>query len=238
MEIQARIYPDMGTPKAQPGVTKEHDSPIQRNSAEIKGKPNACHESLLQPCPQTPLGTVSASDQEMNTSGDETNSGVGKDRKLNVRKRKSILQPSGSKFSKKAAGRRRSFATTDITRIDANDDTQSENEFLVDHGKTKSNLHTRANRPLANSKSAPYHDYCPRKFVKYKVVDYELPSCRPQGPGGLWTCIFDGCGYRVHDASTLTGKANVKEHFETHAKEAQEKIELVYKESRPYLPVE
>ena len=225
----------MGASKTQSGVTKEEDSPIQRNPAEVKGKPNAYHESLSQPCPQTPLEPASAFDQEMDISGDETDYGVGKGGRPNVRKRKSILQPSGSKFSKKAAGRRRSFTTNNRTRINATDDTQSENESLVDHRKTKS---TRANQPLANSNSAPYHEYCPRKFVKVKVVDYELPSCHPQGPGGLWTCIFDGCGYRVHDASTSTGKLNIKEHFETHAQEAQEKIDLVYKESRPYLPVE
>ena len=79
--------------------------------------------------------------------------------------------------------------------------------------------------------------YLPRKYLELRVVEYDLPSTEPQGPGNLWTCTFEGCSYRVHEASKPDGKARIMEHFKTHATRAQEKIDLALNESRPYLPV-
>ena len=79
--------------------------------------------------------------------------------------------------------------------------------------------------------------YLPRKYLELRVVEYDLPSTEPQGPGDLWTCTFESCFHRIHGASKSDGKARVIEHFETHATQAQEKIDLALNESRPYLPV-
>ena len=79
--------------------------------------------------------------------------------------------------------------------------------------------------------------YLPQKYLELKVVDYDLPSGEPQGPGDLWTCTFESCFHRVHEASKLDGKARIMEHFKTHATQAREKIDLALNESRPYLPV-
>lgn len=83
----------------------------------------------------------------------------------------------------------------------------------------------------------PSPTFLPRKYLELKVVEYDLPSKEPQGPGDLWTCTFEGCFHRVHEAPTRGGKKRIKEHFKTHATQAQEKIDLAINESRPYLPV-
>ena len=79
--------------------------------------------------------------------------------------------------------------------------------------------------------------YFPQKYMEMRVVEYDLPAAGPQGPGDLWTCTFEGCLHRVHEASKSDGKARVVEHFKAHATQAQEKIDLALNESRPYLPV-
>ena len=93
--------------------------------------------------------------------------------------------------------------------------------------------------PAKDESPADAHllEYLPRKYLELKVVDYDLPSTEPQGPGDLWTCTFESCFHRVHEASKLDGKARIMEHFDTHATQAREKIDLALNESRPYLPV-
>lgn len=156
------------------------------------------------------------------------------------RKRKSILQPKGSKYSKKATGRRRSF------RKPSTEFNSGEDEDLV--MEDASPLATAA--PRATSQILPkthssvlddyasHHEYLPRKYVESQLVRYKLPSTEPQGPGDIWTCTFEGCRQRVHAASTPDGKEKIKSHFREHAKAAQAKIDLALQESRPYLPVE
>lgn len=186
----------------------------------------------------------SGSEQDTVTS-DETNEVVDNPR-APFKKRKSILQPSGSKFSKKAAGRRRSLPPIDLevteqeVEVEAAESGPAEWKtpaLPVTDGKQISS-HTRSHQPTTEANSALYHEYLPRKYVDVKVVEYDLPSCQPEGPGDLWTCPFDKCNHKVHEASSAAGNAKIKDHFQAHAQEAQEKIDLVYKESRPYLPVE
>lgn len=186
----------------------------------------------------------SGSDQDTATSG-ETNEIVGNERGT-FQKRKSILQPSGSKFSKKAAGRRRSLPPIDlqVTEQDVEEDSadskqvERESPPLPPVDRKQMGLHRRGSHPMAETSPATYHDYLPKKYVDVKLVEHNLPSCRPDGPDDIWTCPFDTCVHKVREASSTAGNTSIKDHFQMHAREAQEKIDLVYKESRPYLPVE
>lgn len=163
-----------------------------------------------------------------------------------TRKRKSILQPSGGKFSKKAAARRRNLAATQDPNESQEDDDEVANsqdpaeESPVTTIRNAKDLELLTNPPTYRSSpdATPSPTFLPRKYLALKVVEYSLPSTEPQGPGDLWTCTFEGCFHRVHEASTSSGNIRIKEHFKIHATQAQEKIDLALNESRPYLPVE
>lgn len=201
------------------------------------------------PDPQTPIRSELETEKDTSTSGDEFRDGDARSHQLNPRKRKSILQPTGSKYSKKAAGRRRSIALMDqpsvekeenLDGIEVEPTLQTDSPFPPIKHQDVGHLssHTRANQPLSTSSPAAYHTYYPGKYHGIKVVKYDIPSNRPQGPGDLWTCTFKACGHRVYEGSTTNGVERIKAHFESHTHQAQEKIDLAYKESRPYLPVE
>lgn len=187
-------------------------------------------------------------ENDTSSSGDELRDEDERSHPLNPRKRKSILQPTGSKYSRKAAGRRRSIPFIDQTAaenkgdpvgVDDNSALQEVSQFPpVKHQDiVHLSSHTRANHPLSTSNPAAYHSYFPGKYHGIKVIKYDIPSNRPQGPGDLWTCTFKACGHRVHEGSTANGIERIKAHFEAHTQQAQEKVDLAYKESRPYLPV-
>lgn len=175
------------------------------------------------------------------SSSDEDNANI------NVvgRKHKSVLQPSGGKYSRKAAIRRKSLRHAQNQGDSPNDDNsdpraQSEESPITTIRNAKE-LELLTNPPIDPDRSSPEATsspkYLPRKFIELKVVEYDLPSTELQGPGDLWTCTFEGCFHRIHQASSSEGKARIKEHFKTHANQAQEKINLVLNEGRPYLPV-
>ena len=168
------------------------------------------------------------------------------------RKRKSILQPSGSKYSKKArkaAGRRLSpSGIQDPLASDNNAD--EEEEFVlrpvrpeespittIKNGQHLRSITNEAKAPRRKSESPPPPDFLPRKFLELKVVEHNVYSMEPQGPGDLWTCPFEGCAHRVHKASSNEGKELIRAHFKTHDSLAEDKINLALNESRPYLPV-
>lgn len=162
-----------------------------------------------------------------------------------TRKRKSILQPSGGKTARKAAGRRKSLFPVDGPIEDSHGEEENDDEDLrFSEGSPITTIHTAEDlQVLTNPPTEGSTDdtqslkYLPRKYSELRVVEYDLPSTEPQGPGDLWTCTFEGCFYRVHEASKPDGKARVMGHFKTHATQAQEKIDLALNESRPYLPV-
>jgi len=75
-----------------------------------------------------------------------------------------------------------------------------------------------------------------------RIVDEPLPSYLAEGPDGVWRCSFDGCSkviYGVTDDGDGDDepKQLIKEHYRKHAFESQAKLDLIYKEERPYLPV-
>ena len=203
-----------------------------------RGRPRKDSTSLP---PKTPVSKKAAS----YASSDEEDYG-----NLNVitRKRKSILQPSGSKYSKKsrkATGRRRSIPVlTALTPSDNDEDEDEEETPSTENSpittiKNDDHLHLITNPQMedACSDGSPPPQFMPRKYFELKVVQFDLPSMEPQGPGDLWTCAFDGCFHRIHKARSPTGKTKIREHFKTHKSDAQEKIDLALDESRPYLPV-
>lgn len=160
-------------------------------------------------------------------------------------KRKSILQPKGSKYSKKAMARRGNFPVADHSDSENSSVEEIENgasPLATVAARTTATLPNRtAAQPAKHSSAlddyASHHTYLPRITEKKILVSYPLPSTIPQGPGDVWTCTFEGCHKRVHAASTEEGKAEMQEHFRDHTTSAEEKIQLAMTESRPYLPV-
>ena len=160
-------------------------------------------------------------------------------------KRKSILQPKGSKYSKKGTHRRGNLPVAD--KSDSDDDSDEETEestspLATAVARSTTTLTTRTSVLPKRHSSAiddytSHHRYLPRITEKKILVSYALPSTEPQGPGDIWTCTFEGCLKRVHAASSDDGKAEIQEHFKYHTTSAEEKIRLAITESRPYLPV-
>lgn len=228
----------MNSPVKSHQLPPEEDVTSNRKEGAKRGRKS---KSLVQAVPKTPDRHNSDLERDMDTSGDEPEAGDREMLKARYRKRKSILQPTGSKFSKKAAGRRKSLSLIDKTQAaeDEESDDMQENSPLppTSHRLSKPNLNTQTDHSLLSPASTTYHDYPPRKYLDLKISEYDYPSFQPQGPGDLWTCSFEGCGHRVYESSTAAGHTKVKDHFQTHAHQAQEKIDLAYKESRPYLPV-
>lgn len=93
--------------------------------------------------------------------------------------------------------------------------------------------------PLAHSPKAPRTKQ--KKPVEHiRIIDEPLPSYLAEGPDGVWRCPFDGCSqtiYGVKEEGADEPKQLIKEHYRRHALESQEKLDLIYKEERPYLPV-
>ena len=243
--IEARIYPA----KAVSQTVKEDPkaSSVRKEKGGVKRgrKPKATrHPQPL--APKTPIRVEAKIDGDTSVSGDGSeNEGDGGPGQTN-RKRRSILQPTGSKYSKKAAGRRRSLPMIEHESENGEVDTENDIAALQEESPLPPAHHqefehlrsnTRANQPL-NPSHTPYHDYPPGRYLGVRVISYDLPSGQPQGGlDDLWTCEFEACGHRVRGGTTSNGKARIKAHFQTHTHQAQEKIELAYKESRPYLPV-
>ena len=209
--------------------TDTASNPVKKRK---RGRPRS---SEIQP-PHTPATNSIA---DTSSSGDERAGNPN----VVTRKRKSILRPSGGKSSKKAAARRKGPAAFNGLSNDLEDEDDENSQSPAEESpittiRNAKDLELLTNPP--SNRSSPDSDapkFLPRKYLELKVVEYDLPSTEPQGPGDLWTCTFEGCFHRVHEASTADGKRSIKEHFKTHSTSAQEKIDLVLNESRPYLPV-
>lgn len=230
--MAAEANSQVQSPKLQPAKVIEVEPPKK------KGRPPKNSGSHV---PRTPVSRIAATF----LSSDDEDYG---NPNVVTRKRKSILQPSGSKYSKKArkaTGRRRSLPDlADPTVSDNREDEDEENtppseESPITTIRNGDQLNQITNPHLGDISpdASPPPQFMPRKYLELKVVDYDLPSMDPQGPGDLWTCTFEGCRHRVRKASTTKGKDKIREHFKTHKSNAQEKIDLALDESRPYLPV-
>lgn len=156
----------------------------------------------------------------------------------------------GNKHSKKATGRRKSLPRVAPALADGENglDAEDDGTFLLENdamlpGKAHETIilssRTRAGQHV-DSQPGPYQkkSNLPRRYLELTLEKHDLPSTGPQGPGDLWTCAFRGCDHREHEASTVEGLERIQSHFQFHADQAQELIDLANKESRPYLPVQ
>ncbi|KAL9022733.1 MAG: hypothetical protein Q9185_000163 [Variospora sp. 1 TL-2023] len=243
-ETESRLYPPryprLGRTKL---ATQEHRRktltsktvPAQHNGHT---RSHRTRRSNRDEAPQTPLqpdgnmnDTDTSGDEEQDSNGNLIRAGT-------KRKSKSILRPKASKFSKKNTGRRASLPALvgDMERLDSISDAEDK----VSETSPLAAVAARESPPQVTRdglRETRYPYYGPRKFTEVKMVSYGIPSDQPQGPGDLWTCAFENCNRRVHEASKPKGKAQIKEHFQDHARQAQEKIDLALSEARPYLPV-
>lgn len=242
-KIEARVFGISNTSKAASSENSESSrkrksqSPhteVPKDKKTRKGKAAAKMELHSPETPPSKQITDSVSSEE---EGDGVSN-------VFTRKRKSILHPSGGKTARKAAGRRKSVLAVDVPiegshREEGNgEDSQFSEGSPITTIRTTEDLELLTN-PLTEGSPDDSHGlkYLPRKYLELRVVEYDLPSTEPQGPGDTWICTFEGCFHRVHEASKPNGKARIMEHFKTHATQAQEKIDLALHESRPYLPV-
>ncbi|KAI4261951.1 MAG: hypothetical protein L6R42_002860 [Xanthoria sp. 1 TBL-2021] len=234
-EVEARLYPQRQSKlaKTKPQIVQSNNQRKQASTGRILDKSSrqvtTGRSTRRRPAPEIPRtpkqpripngDTDTSGDEEYDSSGMVIEAGT-------KRKSRSILQPKGSKFSKKAASRRQNpdsvadepgYATSD------QDDKVAPPEVS----------------PLAavSQREPPPQYHPPRNTIELEMVVCDIPSDQPQGPGDLWTCQFENCNQRVHEASKPKGKAQIKSHFQEHARRAQEKIDLALAESRPYLPV-
>ncbi|KAL8658154.1 MAG: hypothetical protein Q9226_001237 [Calogaya cf. arnoldii] len=233
-EAEARLHPQrqMKHAKMKPQIVQPNNQRKQISTARLldnsSRQVNTSRSTRRRPAPEIPRtpkqpriangDTDTSGDEEYDSSGMLIEAGT-------KRKSRSILQPKGSKFSKKAASRQNLASVAD----EPGDATSDQDDKVVPPEVSplaavsqRENLH-------------PY--YPPRKTIELEMVVCDIPSDQPQGPGDLWTCQFENCNQRFHEASKPKGKAQIKSHLQEHARRAQEKIDLALAESRPYLPV-
>ncbi|KAL8852368.1 MAG: hypothetical protein Q9221_002752 [Calogaya cf. arnoldii] len=234
-EAEARLHPQrqLKHAKTKPQIVQSNNQQKQASTALTLGNSsrqvNTGRSTRRRPAPEIPItpkqsriatgDTDTSGDEEYDSSGMVIEAGT-------KRKSRSILQPKGSKFSKKAASRRQNLASVADEPGDATSD--QDDEVVPPEVSPLAAVSQR--EPLQ-----PYHP--PRKTIELEMVVCDIPSDQPQGPGDLWTCQFENCNQRFHEASKPKGKAQIKSHFQEHARRAQEKIDLALAESRPYLPV-
>lgn len=221
------------------GTSKARGRPSGRNAATRNVSKNGAKQDPIVLDDSSSSSSNASEDDDPETPSPKSSPENGS------HKRKSILQPKGSKYSTKAMQRRGKIAIAKPSNSD-----NSSDEEMVDGASPLATAAARntttlpnrtSSRPTKHSSAldnyASHHTYLPRITEKKILVSYPLPSTEPQGPGDIWTCTFEGCNKRVHAASTGEGQAEMQEHFREHTASAAEKIQLAMTESRPYLPV-
>ena len=212
------------------------ENPTGDAFASLSDLQNGVKEDPHTPAKPIIVDTDSSGDDD--EYGDDDDGPAGRTGKGH--KRKSILQPKGSKFSKKAAGSHNGLR---LAKDEDNDDGNNHDDEVMEDVSPFATASTNT-RPVCLSPpgpkpaDAPYHEYLPDDYLEVKLVHYDLPTMIPQGPGDLWSCEFEGCMKRVYEGSTDEGKKKIKQHFKDHEVSAKEKIDLVRSERRPYLPVD
>jgi hypothetical protein len=76
------------------------------------------------------------------------------------------------------------------------------------------------------------HDIEPIKFF---IQAERIPSTKPLGPNGTWTCEENDCDYIVRGGDEQDCQARILEHFHEH--ERTTKVNLALAESRGHLPI-
>ena len=247
---KSRIFGSKIDPRPVETRIEKPPSP-QREAVPQKKRRGRPPKDSQNPQPRTPTSNRDDSRDRMNIDFEggvlEVDDDIDDGRVPNQRKRKSILQPSGSKYSKKAkkgAGRRRSRLIPENPYPSDNEDEQQEQRgddspiTIIANGEQLREIANQRTTRRKASQSPPPPDFLPRKFIELKVFDIDVQDTRPQGPGDLWTCPFEGCFSRVHDGLSELGKKRINDHLKSHQHSAHDRIHLALNESRPYLPVE
>ena len=224
-----------------PSKKRRSESPHVKEPKLKKRKNGRVLRKSPTPLPESPPSKIW---REVDASEEEYD-----DPNVIMHKRKSILRPRGGKSAKKAKtatiGQRSLPALGENSNSD--EDYWKEATPQADgppittitngeHLDLITNPPGQAGDHDLHDRSSPPR-FLPQKYLELSVAEYEIPSTEPQGPGGLWRCIFEGCHARVHQAGTASGQERVKDHLKTHITNTKEKIDLVLDESRPYLPV-
>ena len=228
---------------SKPGKATRNGSTARRPSIRKATSRSQTHQTQVEDVVEIEISsgsaTASSEDDILETPSP---SSIPED---NSHKRKSILQPKGSKYSKKASKRRGKAPPANPSESGPSSDEEHEVNAspmataATRNGPTlisRTQVQPRKHASALDDYSS-HHSYQPRVMEEKILVSYRIPSTKPQGPGGVWTCSFEGCNKRIHAASTGDGKAEIRKHFEDHSISAQEKIQLAMAESRPYLPV-
>jgi hypothetical protein len=71
--------------------------------------------------------------------------------------------------------------------------------------------------------------------IKRLIHDQTYPA-NDQVQEDTWTCALDGCRYRIYGASKPDSRSLIKEHYELHAFDDDERVRLVKKLQEPSLP--
>ena len=103
---------------------------------------------------------------------------------------------------------------------------------ITNHISSKIDLPLKKKDPNTPSRS-PAND----SLLVPPLITTPIPELEPNGPGGSWSCTFDGCMHRVYGANAEVGRQLIREHYGGHVVEKQAQIELVMREERPHLPV-
>ena len=96
-------------------------------------------------------------------------------------------------------------------------------------------LKTSPTKPASRIRSRPQK----KPAHQVHIIEQALPSFLATEANGVWRCSFDGCTHTVYGVTEENEDAKllIKEHYKKHAIESQAKLDLIYKEERPYLPV-
>ncbi|KAI9875870.1 MAG: hypothetical protein M1830_007860 [Pleopsidium flavum] len=162
-------------------------------------------------------------------------------------KRKSLLRPKSTKYANKGAGKCVSIGITDH-----DEDSDNQGSATVDLPLQRNKVtfrNTTAARDVKaelglgdNSLLEPTFsgsEVLPKtqNTRAFTILEQPLPSTSPQGPGDTWTCTVDGCIYKVYQARKAKSQQMIKDHLKGHNFKARDKLNLVFEEERPHLPI-
>lgn len=142
---------------------------------------------------------------------------------------------------RRAAAERRAERVTKRQKLD--EETQKEPVIEIPYEQQTDAGAAEIPLPLKTKPSMPAPRVRPRPQKKpvhqVHIIEEALPSFLATGDDGVWRCSFDGCSHTVYGVTedNEESKLLIKEHYKKHAIESQAKLDLIYKEERPYLPV-
>jgi hypothetical protein len=158
------------------------------------------------------------------------------------RKGKSVLRLRGSKAGKSES---RVGGKAPVCHDDVFDD-----QLSPSGGKRKQFVSEEAHRPRKRQSSHALSDEGidipsspdnadsndPSKAYIKRLIHGQSHPANDQVQEDTWTCALDGCQYRIYGASKPDSQRLIKEHYELHAFDDDERVRLVKKLQEPSLP--